>query len=217
MKTIEFAGAPGVGKTTAVTGIERLARERGYHVRHFHGGGRYVPLHVKGTPRFNLAVACRNVYETLTVEDSIWPSLRLLDRGPIDSLIFSRALAACERVSEDDVAVIEKLILTQQVLDRLDLIVLLTAEGSVAAQRERKDTGRTDEGVVQNQSMLRALARETLRVRDELAALGKAVNVVDTSTISAAETRQIIRPDVEIVLAAIEGVDAPMTRGRRDR
>lgn len=208
MTTIEFAGAPGVGKTTAVTGVERLARERGIYVRHFHGGGRYVPLHRKGTPRFNLAVACRNVYETLTIEPATWPSVRLLDRGPIDSLVFSRSLASVGRITLEDLGVVERLVLTPQVLDELHLVVLLTADAQVAAARERQDSGRIDDGVVQNQPMLQAFARETLRMRDELGALGRRTVLVDTSESTAAETREQIRPEVDDVLSAARAASA---------
>jgi hypothetical protein len=200
MKTIEFAGAPDSGKTTAVASIERLARENGYYVRHFHGGGRYVPLQVKSTPRFNLAVASRNVYEALTAVSTTGPSVRLLDRGPIDSLLFSRALAACGRLPAEELSVVEQLITSPQVLAQLDLVVLLSADPAVLSGRERALTGRVGPGATNNQPMLEALTKETRRMFADVKALGLDVMLLDNTNMSITETRRALIERVEPLL-----------------
>lgn len=176
---LELTGAPKTGKTLLSNALERLARADGLHVRHFHGGGRYLPLSNKGTAAFNLAVTARNLYELLC-EPSRAPGLLIMDRGVVDAYVFSTALSASGRISSKAADAVQAMLDQEEVWDRIDHVALLAASSATLLNRERASTGRVNEGSINNKEMREALIHYTEEMLPFLESRGVSAQLIRT-------------------------------------
>jgi hypothetical protein len=176
---LELAGAPKTGKTLLSNALERLARADGLHVRHFHGGGRYLPLPHKGTAAFNLAVAARNLYQLLC-EPPQAPSLLIMDRGVVDALIFSCALADSTRITSSAAFAVRTMLDQEEVWKRIDHVALLVASSTTLLERELASTGRNNEGSINNMTMRDSLISQTWQVLPFLENRGVSTQLINT-------------------------------------
>lgn len=182
------------------TSFERAARAVDRPVRHFHGGGRYLQMRHKGTADFNLAVACRNVLNLLVMSDIDDDALIIMDRGPVDSLVFSEALFAVDRIATGDLEVIQRLVWQSNVLSRLDAVVLLVADEPVLIERERRSYE-----TVHKSPLLGAIDRATRAVHEKLQDGGYRSVLLDTSS----GTESAIDSAVALLIEDLTSVHLP--------
>lgn len=178
MAILELAGAPKTGKTLLSNAIERIARREGLEVRHFHGGGRYVPLSGKGSAQFNAAVAARNTYTLLCMAQS--NHFHIMDRGVVDALIFTAALKECKRISHREAKAIESFVDQEYIWRSLDRVTLLFASVDTLAERETRSTGRMRDGSINNKIIRQALIEATESMASFLRSRGVSHQLIQT-------------------------------------
>ena len=87
----EFAGVPKSGKTTVMDVVSHYLRRRSISVEEYHGGGRYAPIGKDALPQLNLYLAAQCLARLSSIGQPTGSPTKiyLLDRGPIDRVIFS--------------------------------------------------------------------------------------------------------------------------------
>ncbi|ANQ73277.1 MULTISPECIES: hypothetical protein [Rhodococcus] len=137
---IEICGAPKSGKTQMATYIEEHAKHDGFRIRHYHGGGRFIPMDGKNSPEFNLAAVARNLYYLLTAPKPD-NTVTIMDRGVVDALIFTEAQLDCEIISRTERDAIVNFIDQPPVWRKMDHIVVLSAHSDVIQNRWKYSVG----------------------------------------------------------------------------
>lgn len=195
---------PKSGKTTVLDAIAHYLRRRGLLVHEFHGGGRYAPIDKSALPQLNLYLAASVVQELAAIgfPRGSEPGVYLLDRGPLDRILFSRALCSVGRLTSEHVDAVTRILTSPELRRRVDLTLLFVTDPTLSLARETANRLTEKDGRVMNTGMLEALRAAAASVDDVARDTTKLLDVIDT-----AELDGRVRLTAERVLARICRID----------
>jgi thymidylate kinase len=197
---IEFAGMPKSGKTTILDAISHYLRRRRINITEYHGGGRYAPVGKEDLGALNVYLACQTVQHILENSSSRrLPRLHLMDRGIVDRLIFTQALAKVSRVSLRHRSSIEGLLLCEEI-NPPDICFVFVTTPELSLARESVNKLIDSFGRVMNSELLEQLAQAARQLAEDRRVAHRAQQTVLVDT---AEMNGLVRETAEKVLGYI--------------
>lgn len=178
----EFSGMPKSGKTTALDIVSHYLRRRGVPIDEYHGGGRYCPIGKDDLAGLNLYLAAQCIQRLASIGHPTGSPYRiyLLDRGPVDRLIFTAALGSLDRLSLSHQEAISSLLSIRDLSNRVDLAFIFVTSPELSIERENMHKILKADGRVMNTSMLEALRDAADRLAERSAPVARLVERIDT-------------------------------------
>ncbi|MFB6182198.1 MAG: hypothetical protein ABEJ24_04875 [Candidatus Magasanikbacteria bacterium] len=157
MKVIEFLGMPQAGKSTNIESLEsHLKHERNCKVRKVVEGARICPINKERRFYYNSWSFHRTINKLIEVTGGSAFDHVLVDRGPFDSKLFTKALSRNgsidSKVEEDSIQYMDNF------QELIDLVVIFMVDPEVSISREKKYND--IEGRVMNNEFLSILYEE---------------------------------------------------------
>lgn len=179
---IEFSGMPKSGKTTVMNVVSQAVRRDHSELEEFHGGGRFSPVTKENLGLLNLYLASNIVMRLSSrgFPKGISDRIYLLDRGPTDRLIFTRALRAQGRVSREHVSSIEGMFEAPEFNDAISLTFVFVTSSRLSLERENRYSLTNSDGRVMNHAMLDCLGDEARRETSHERSFRKHIELIDT-------------------------------------
>lgn len=180
---IEFAGMPKSGKTTILDIVAHRCRRAGLSVRSHHGGGSESHIDKSSRGELNLSIAAESVYFLLTESQRVYPQplLLLIDRGVVDSYLFTKALFSQGLLDDAETFAVTSMLSLERVSRCLSAVFIFVTEPRLALEREATRKLSAAEGRVMNAVALANLRSCVFRCESELTDRFPNVSLVDTA------------------------------------
>ena len=138
----EFAGMPKSGKTTVLDIVSHYMRRMQIPAEEFHGGGRYAPIGKDALPELNLFLAAtclRRLVSFIGYPKGIGPKVYLLDRGPVDRLIFCDALLGTGRLTSAHVDTVDTMFRAPELAGAVTHTFVFVTSPRLSLEREERN------------------------------------------------------------------------------
>jgi thymidylate kinase len=164
---IELAGTPRAGKTTVLTRLAKLLRDRDLHVETVDESANGCPIPDKCNPFFNVWTFCTTLRQVLAARHT-GTDVVLIDRGIVDAACWMDWYRVTGSLSVDDHHAIETFVLHPLWARAMDLVLVMKADPAVATEREGAEREGRSLGPIVNPDILAQFNASVDRVRSRL-------------------------------------------------
>lgn len=152
---VEFCGSPKSGKSTCINSLNSFLKRNSFKSKVLSEKASICPVKKKTSPNFNIWTFCSTLSDYLDlIQEDHGYDIILIDRGIFDSLCWIQWLITDNKLSNEEMNIIESFITLKRWMKSVDMVYVFKASPDVSLQREYKHLLTRKEGSIMNTEML---------------------------------------------------------------
>lgn len=180
---IEFSGSPKSGKTSCINSLEIFLKRNGFTVQTIQERASVCPVSDKLSPMFNIWTACTSLSGMVGVLESKSNvmDVLILDRGIFDSLCWFNWLVDKGKMEKEQLEIIEKFLLMDDLVKPIDIVFSFTAEPNTSIEREYTHLLTDKLGTIMNTEVLKEYKESVLETQSAKNRYFHKIFMIDTT------------------------------------